>query len=184
MSPDVILGTALADGDIRLAPFQDTHLPALRQACAEDQDVWDIYPYSMLGAHFDVAVARLAQLAEAGSWVRYTAFHEGRLVGMTNYINPDKANGVVEIGGTYFVPSVRGTAFNGAIKRLMIDHAFAAGFRRVEFRVDARNGRSQRAVEKLGAVREGQLRRNRVTWTGYVRDTVVFGLLADEWQAR
>ena len=62
--------------------------------------------------------------------------------------------------------------------------AFACGFRRVEFRVDARNARSQAAMAKLGAVREGVLRADRITWTGHVRDTVLFSLLAAEWRAR
>ena len=99
---------------------------------------------------------------------------------MTNFINPD-AFGVVEIGGTYISPSVRGTGFNRGMKKLLVEHAFANGFTRIEFRVDTRNTRSMAAVAKLGAAREGTLRRNRVTWTGYVRDTAIFGLLRDEW---
>jgi RimJ/RimL family protein N-acetyltransferase len=67
------------------------------------------------------------------------------------------------------------------MKKLMIDHAFACGFTRIEFRVDTRNKRSMAAVLKLGAKHEGTLRRNRITWTGYVRDTAVFGLLEEEW---
>jgi len=64
-----------------------------------------------------------------------------------------------------------------------IDHAFASGFDRIEFTVDARNKRSCAAVLKLGATHEGTLRRNRITWTGYVRDTCVFGLLREEWES-
>ena len=56
----------------------------------------------------------------------------------------------------------------------MLGHAFAAGAVRVQFRVDTRNLRSQAAVAKLGAVREGILRRDRITWTGFIRDTVFF----------
>ena len=54
---------------------------------------------------------------------------------------------------------------------------------RVQFRVDTRNQRSQAAVSKLGAVREGVLRRDRLTWTGYIRDTVYFSILNSEWPA-
>ena len=103
------------------------------------------------------------------------------VVGMTRFINPDE-HGVVEIGGTYIAPSVRGTGFNGVMKKLLLDHAFACGYRKVEFRVDTRNTRSMAAVLKLGATQEGVLRKNRVTWTGYERDTAVFGLLREEWQ--
>jgi len=65
----------------------------------------------------------------------------------------------------------------------MLNHAFAAGAVRVQFRVDSRNQRSQAAMTKLGAIREGVLRRDLVTWTGYIRDTVVFSILDDEWPA-
>ena len=66
---------------------------------------------------------------------------------------------------------------------LMLEHAFDSGAVRVQFRVDTRNLRSQAAVAKLGAVREGVLRRDRLTWTGYVRDTVFFSILDEEWPA-
>jgi RimJ/RimL family protein N-acetyltransferase len=67
------------------------------------------------------------------------------------------------------------------LKRLMLGHAFAAGIRRVEFRIDERNQRSQAAVAKLGAIKEGVLRAERITWTGHVRDTGLWSLLAGEW---
>jgi RimJ/RimL family protein N-acetyltransferase len=65
----------------------------------------------------------------------------------------------------------------------MLGDAFDSGARRVVFRVDALNARSRAAVGKLGAVQEGILRQDRVTWTGRVRDTVIFSILADEWPA-
>ena len=175
----VDLLAVLENHPVRIEPLQDHHLESLRAACAEDSDIWQIYPVNMLGGGFDQAMAQFHSLA---SWVRFAVIdlEQGRLVGMTNYINPD-AFGTVEIGGTYIAPSVRGTGFNRQMKKLLIDHAFAHGFSRIEFRVDTRNIRSMAAVAKLGAVREGTLRRNRVTWTGYVRDTAVFGLLRDEW---
>ena len=77
---------------------------------------------------------------------------------------------------------VRGTGFNRRVKAMMLERAFSSGFRRVEFRVDRRNARSQAAMKKLGAVREGVLRADRITWTGHVRDTVLFAILKDEWQ--
>lgn len=176
------LETVLVDGDVRLEPLAAQHVEPLRAACARDLDIWDIYPVSMLGEHFDRAMEEFHATA---NWVRFAVLHRGSLVGMTCFINPDERNHVVEIGGTYIEPAARGSAgVNTRIKRLMINHAFACGFTRIEFRVDARNLRSQAAVLKLGAVHEGTLRRNRITWTGYVRDTCVFGLLKDEWSGR
>ncbi len=173
------LSGVLEDHPVRLEPLQEHHLEALRTACAEDPDIWKIYPVNMLGEGFDEAMAQFHSLE---SWVQFAVIdmEQGNLVGMTNYINPD-VFGVVEIGGTYLSPSVRGTGFNRKMKKLLIENAFANGFTRIEFRVDTRNTRSMAAVSKLGAVREGTLRHNRVTWTGYVRDTAVFGLLRDEW---
>jgi N-acetyltransferase len=66
---------------------------------------------------------------------------------------------------------------------LMLGHAFNAGAVRVQFKVDLRNERSQAAVAKLGAVKEGVLRRDMQTWTGHMRDTVVFSILDSEWPA-
>ena len=177
----VELSATLEQGAVRLEPLAEHHLEPLRAACAEDKDIWDIYPFSMLDDNFDNAIEAFH---DTTNWVRFAVINRetGKLVGMTNYINPDQ-HGVLEIGGTYIAPSVRGSGFNDAMKKLMIDHAFAHGFTRIEFRVDTRNKRSMAAVMKLGAQREGTLRKNRITWTGYVRDTAVFGLLKEEWGA-
>ena len=89
----------------------------------------------------------------------------------------------LEIGGTYYHPDIRGGPANPSAKRLLMAHAFESGARRVQYKVDALNARSRAAVLKLGAVQEGILRQDRVTWTGRIRDTVVFSILADEWPA-
>jgi RimJ/RimL family protein N-acetyltransferase len=101
---------------------------------------------------------------------------------MSAYLGLDSGRQTVEIGNTYFVPAVRGTGLNGRVKRLMLGHAFANGIRRVEFRVDDRNARSKAAVAKIGGIHEGVLRADRITWTGHVRDTALFSILAGEWQ--
>ena len=172
--------TVLQQGPVRLEPLAEHHIEPLRAACAEDQEIWDIYPISMLDEHFDKA---MELFHNTGNWARFAVIHNdtGKLVGMSNYINPDPLMKVTEIGGTYIAPSVRGSGFNDVMKKLMIDHAFDCGFQRIEFRVDTRNKRSMAAVLKLGAKHEGTLRQNRITWTGYVRDTAVFGLLKGEW---
>jgi RimJ/RimL family protein N-acetyltransferase len=105
------------------------------------------------------------------------------VVGMTSWHDSSEAKQSTHIGMSYIVPRLRGTGLNTLIKHMMIDHAVAIGVRRIGFSVDARNLRSQRAVEKIGGVREGTLRAERITWTGHVRDTVVFSILADEWRA-
>jgi RimJ/RimL family protein N-acetyltransferase len=100
---------------------------------------------------------------------------------MSSFIGIDDNRQVVEIGGTYYRPHLRGTGYNRRVKDMMLERAFSAGIRRVEFRVDSRNLRSQAAMKRLGAVREGVLRADRITWNGHVRDTVLFAILKDEW---
>jgi RimJ/RimL family protein N-acetyltransferase len=166
----------LADGALRLVPLGEAHREGLRAACAQDRDIWDIYPYSMLGDHFDPAFNQMLD----GARQVYAVFDGDRLVGCTSWYAHDPANKAVAIGGTFIAPTVRGGPFNLRLKRLLIRHARACGIVRIVFDVDTRNKRSQAAVMKLGAKLEGVLRRNRITWTGYVRDTAVFSLLPGE----
>lgn len=168
---------------VRLEPLGENHKEDLRAACAADPDTWNkLYPYSMLGEAFDRRWEdHLVKSQADGSWMQYAVMVGGRCMGMTCHISADSVNASVEVGGTYYHPGVRGGAVNPAAKKLMMSHAFEAGARRVVYRVDAINARSRAAVLKLGAVQEGILRQDRVTWTGRIRDTVIFSILAEEW---
>ena len=169
----------MADGDVRLEPLAEAHRAALKAACAEDLDVWQIYATSFDPDHFDASFDLIMSLRR---WRRFAIFAGPGLVGMSCYINIDEERGALEIGNTYYVPDMRGTGLNRIVKKLMIGRAIDCGMRRIEFKVDARNARSQAAMAKLGAVREGVLRADRITWTGHVRDTVLFSILASEWE--
>jgi RimJ/RimL family protein N-acetyltransferase len=155
----------------------------LRCACDADPATWTaLYPYALHEGYFDAGWARL--YADPGpDRINLAVIVEGRCMGVSSYLSVDPGNQTLEIGGTYYHPGVRGGAVNPAAKRLMLGHAFESGARRVQFKVDAINGRSRAAVLKLGATQEGVLRRDRVTWTGRIRDTVVFSILAEEWPA-
>ncbi len=169
---------------VRLEPMGDQHKDALRAACEADQDIWTrLYPFSWAGEHFEPTWARFADQIAQRLTIAYAVVVDGACQGLTCFLAPDAANATVEIGGTYYAPDHRGGAVNPAAKRLMMGHAFACGARRVVYRVDALNARSRAAVTKLGAVQEGILRQDRVTWTGRLRDTVIFSVLADEWPA-
>jgi RimJ/RimL family protein N-acetyltransferase len=178
--PGNALEQELTDGNLSLVPFKAEHAGPLLDACSRDGDIWEIYPVNMLG---EDAEAMLKRFHGEQGWVRLTVLLDDAVIGTSSYINPDPANGTVMIGGTYIEPAARGTGVNRRMKQLMIDHAIGCGFWRIEFTVDTRNARSMAAMEKLGAVREGILRRNRVTWTGYVRDTALYAILADDWRA-
>ncbi|HEU4704657.1 MAG TPA: GNAT family protein [Sphingomicrobium sp.] len=171
------LAEPMTGEDCRAEPLTEAHREALRAACAEDPDIWDIYYASYAPAEFDSSFETLLERP----WVPFALYDGGAFAGMSCFLNVDDSRQALEIGSTYYRPSLRGTGFNRRCKAMMITHAFERGFRRVEFRVDSRNARSQAAMRKLGAVREGVLRADRITWNGHVRDTVLFAILRDEW---
>jgi RimJ/RimL family protein N-acetyltransferase len=168
----------LHDGDLALVPLVEAHREGLRAACAQDDAIWEIYPTNYAGAAFDPQFDSL--LTNPLRQV-YAIEQGGVVVGMTAWIDQGQPGWSVEIGNTFITPALRGTGFNARVKRLLLDHAFACGIERVGFKVDLLNTRSQAAVAKLGATREGVLRHERKTWTGRVRDTVAFSLLRGEW---
>ncbi len=158
--------------------FEERHRHALRAACAEDGEIWQLYANNFGPEGFDQSIDLYRSSKRNRTFV---LFDGNELAGMSSYLGIDESRGVLEIGGTYYRPHLRGTGLNRRLKDMMLARAFHCGIRRVEFRVDRRNGRSQAAMKKLGAVREGVLRADRITWTGHVRDTVLFAILKDEW---
>ncbi|APG62905.1 GNAT family N-acetyltransferase [Sphingorhabdus lutea] len=174
-----VLEKNLTDRDLSLELFADHHVEGLRAAVHEDDDIWQIYPVNLRD---EDAERQLKSFHGEDGWVRFIIVYQGKIVGTTSYIHPDLENGTFMIGGTYIEPSVRGKGINDRMKKLMLDHAFANGFWRAEFTVDTRNKRSMAAVTKLGGTLEGILRKNRVTWTGFVRDTALYSILKDEWE--
>jgi RimJ/RimL family protein N-acetyltransferase len=175
------LAEPMSDGDLRIEPLDESHRAALKAACAEDLDIWQLYSVSYGPEQFD---GSFDLLRSRPNWRAFAILLDGALVGMSAFIGIEPERGVLEIGNTYYVPRLRGTGFNERVKDLMMRRAIDCGFRRIEFRVDARNQRSQAAMAKIGGVREGVLRADRITWTGHVRDTVLFSILAEEWRAR
>ena len=167
----------LGDG-IRAEPMTEAHRAALRSACAEDPDIWAIYSTDFGPAAFDASFDKIMGLP----WVRFVLFDDAdEMVGMSSFLNIEAERHLLEIGNTFYRPRVRGTGVNRRVKDMLMKRAFACGFTRIEYRVDLRNLRSQAAMAKLGAVREGVMRQDRTTWTGHRRDTVLFSILANEW---
>jgi len=158
--------------------FGEQHREPLKAACTEDGEIWQIYANNFGPDGFDDSIDRYTSNPNNRTFV---LFDGDQLAGMSSFLGIDDGRQVLEIGGTYYRPHLRGTGFNRLVKDVMLRRAFDCGFRRVEFRVDRRNARSQAAMKKLGAVREGVLRADRITWTGHVRDTVLFAILRDEW---
>jgi N-acetyltransferase len=106
----------------------------------------------------------------------------GQIVGTTRFMNMDLGNRKVEIGSTWVVPPWQRTFVNTEAKYLMLRHAFESwSCLRVEFKTDALNQASRRAILRLGAKEEGTLRKHLLTWNGRQRDSVYFSILDSEW---
>lgn len=172
------LAAPMAGEGCTALPFAEEHRAALKAACAEDRDIWRIYSVSCDPDHFDGTIDALLARPDAETFV---LFDGDSFAGMSSFLRIDSHHRVLEIGFTYYRPHLRGTGLNRRVKDMMIRRAIAAGYRRIEFRVDARNARSQAACAKLGFVREGIRRADTITWTGHIRDTVTFSVLAGEW---
>jgi N-acetyltransferase len=109
---------------------------------------------------------------------------DGRIVGSTRYFNIDAAHKRLEIGYTWYARDTWSSAVNPACKFLLFRHGFEAlKWNRVELKCDARNKRSRAAILKLGAKEEGTLRKHMVLRDGFVRDTIYFSVVAEEWPA-
>ena len=107
---------------------------------------------------------------------------DGTVVGTSSLGDVDVPNERIHLGWTGYAPAVWGTAVNPATKLLLLEHAFeTCGFGRVKIQTGSKNTRSQAAIAKLDATREGVLRRHMLQADGSFRDTVVFSILADEW---
>lgn len=162
---------------VRLEPFTPDLKKEVREALDCDAETWAIMSSNGLGEHFESwwtkAQARLAYAVR-----RLT---DGRIVGTSSYMTFQPEHRGLEIGSTFLHPDGRGGPVNLEAKRLLLAHAFESGVIRVEFMVDVRNQRSQAAVKKLGARPEGVLRRNKITWTGHIRDTAVFSITDLDW---
>lgn len=177
---------------VRLEPYHEGLKREMQAALDVDPEAWSLFSRAAYGEHFESWWNFSRAKAQAGEFqnfaVRLKA--DGAVIGTTSYLGVRPADRCVEIGATFYRPEARGGIVNPEAKRLLLAHAFADGpqpglfeqpAHRVEIVTDARNLRSQAAIKKLGAHYEGVLRQNKVTWTGHVRDTVVFSIIHAEW---
>ena len=179
------LEPAVLENDFaRMEPIVDAHLPGLLDV-ADDADIWTYMPAGGAGDKFEPFFGYLKHEFEARRWIPHTVFAKGtsgdRVVGMSCYLNIAPHDHKVEIGGTWYHPSVHGTQVNPSCKRLLLQHAFECGANRVEFKTDARNARSRAALRKLGAAEEGILRHHMLLPDGTYRDSAYFSILRGEW---
>ena len=166
---------------VRLEPLQSSHVEDLVVA-AQDPAVWRWLPSRPRTAE-DVTALVAAARADPGR-VAYAVVVDGRAVGSTSYLDIEPELGGIEVGWTWYTPSVWRTAVNPACKLLLLGHAFDdLGAARVTLKTDALNLRSRSAIARLGAVYDGTLRHHRRRPDGTIRDTAFFSILAAEWPA-
>lgn len=168
---------------VRLEPYSPGLRDEVREALDVDPDAWQLFSIAGYGEHFDSWWSGMLDGMEAGTWVSFAIrdLASGRIAGSSSYLEIRPEKQTVEIGATFIHPEFRGGHVNPSIKLLMLGHAFECGARRVELMTDARNARSRAALTKLGAVQDGILRRDRITWTGHIRDSVVFSVTDLDW---
>jgi N-acetyltransferase len=176
-------GVPLVGNFVRLEPYEEALKAEVCVALDCDADAWDLFAMSGQGDHFENWWSNIVRQVSAGQWIAYAIrdLSDSKIVGTTSFLNIKPERQCVEIGATFLHPNVRSGYVNAESKLLMLQHAFLCGARRVELLTDFRNARSQAVIAKLGAVREGVLRRDRVTWTGHVRDSVLFAITDLDW---
>jgi len=172
---------------VRLEPLQPSHVEGLLAAVG-DEETWRHIPSPRPQdrAGMEQIVAGLLRANWAGHQAPWAQVDPatGEVIGMTSYHDIDEDRRAVGIGHTLVGPRWQRTAVNTEAKLLLLERAFdVLGAERVFWYTDIRNERSQRAIARLGAVREGVLRRHRPRPDGTWRDTVVFGMTVDEWPA-
>ena len=167
---------------VRLEPLSQVHAQGLYNRGRTTAD-WMFMPRSNFvdmpdTRHWiDEALATPAQLPFA-----IVETGKGKAVGSTRYLNIRPAHRSLEIGWTWLGSEWQRTAVNTEAKLLLLTHAFERlGCVRVEFKTDARNERSQQALGRIGATREGVLRNHMITQNNFIRDSVYYSVLDDEW---
>lgn len=169
---------------VTLEPLSAAHHDEL-VAAAGDGELWNLWYTSVprpegMAAEID---RRLGLLA-AGKMVPFTTRRnsDGRIIGMTTYMNIDPDTPRLEIGSTWNARGAQGTGTNPESKLLLLAHAFATlGVVAVEFRTSWANLQSREAIARLGAKQDGVLRNHSRVQGGLLRDTVVFSILPHEW---
>jgi RimJ/RimL family protein N-acetyltransferase len=172
----------LAGAHVILEPVADRHVAELL-AAAQDDAVWEHLPWPRPRSEADVAAMLGDERRVAYPFAQVEAA-SGRAVGITTYRDVDERHRTLEVGGTWVGRPWWRTAINTEAKLLFLGHAFdTLRANRVAIKTDIRNERSQAAIARLGAVREGVVRHQYVRRDGTLRDTVLYSVLPEEWPA-
>jgi RimJ/RimL family protein N-acetyltransferase len=179
-----VLPVTLATERLRLEPLSHAHLPGLLAAAA-DGELWKLRITSVpepeqTAAYIDQALKQHAD----GNRLAFAVVDQpsGRVIGSSSYHDIVPAVERLEIGYTWYAQSTQRSHVNTTAKLMLLTHAFETlGAKLVGWRTDNFNFASQRAIERLGARRDGVLRHHALRRDGTVRDTVMYSLAVGEW---
>jgi len=170
---------------VKLVPLDRSHLAGLTEA-GSDPGIWKYMRYGVIDSQEKMLglIEYLLKQQARGTDLPFTVIEKssGKAIGMTRYMDIQPENRAVEIGGTWYGTAYQRTGVNTECKFLLLQHAFdVLGCIRVQIKTDLRNERSQKAIERIGAVREGVLRDHMILPDGTVRSSVYYSILAREW---
>lgn len=179
--------TILTGSIVRLEPLDRRHMQDLAVE-GKDERIWAFMRYGLVDNEEKMLqmIEYLLDHQAQGTDLPFAVIHlaSGRAIGMTRYMAIEPHNRALEIGGTWYGASYQRTGVNTECKYLLLQYAFESlDFIRVQIKTDLRNERSQRAIERIGAVREGVLRDHMILPDGTVRSSVYYSILAREWPA-
>lgn len=172
---------------VRLEPLSLEHTSGL-VAIGLEESIWRFMLYGSMKTPDDLSawVKDMLRRQAAGTDLPFAVRHlpSGRLAGATRFLEIRPKHRALEIGGTWYGLEFQRTAVNTECKYLLLRHAFESlGAVRIQFKTDLRNLPSQKAIERLGAVKEGIFRQHMITPQGVVRDSVYYSIIDSEWPA-
>ena len=181
---DKLKPVVLSGHGIRLEPLARGHIASLQDA-VDDGDIGALNYVAVPGRDGMPAwIEHALAMRDAGRELPFAIVADERVVGSTRFYDIDLSVPTLAIGYTFHAASVWRTHVNTAGKRLMLGHAFdALGAQSVFFHTSHHNLRSQAAIERLGATRDGVLRNHKRHKDGSLRDTVTYSIIASEWPA-
>ncbi|MBI2333869.1 MAG: GNAT family N-acetyltransferase [Chloroflexi bacterium] len=170
---------------VRLEPLGEQHIPGLA-AIGTGQDFWGFMLYGDMKTEADMRnwVLDILEREKKGGDLPFAAIHleSGRVAGATRYLNIMPKDRGLEVGGTWYGPDFQRTAVNTECKYLLLTHAFETlKCIRVQIKTDSLNERSQKAIERIGAVKEGVLRNHMILPDGRIRHSMFYSILDSEW---
>lgn len=173
----------LENAHVRLEPLEERHRAELVAVAEADPAIFKHMPYPVALHGFGPSFDWLRREQAAGRWIPHAVVSRaaGQIVGQSCYLSIRPHDAGVEIGGTWYARAAQGTSINPSAKLLLLEHAFACGAERVEFKTDALNDQSRAALTKLGATFEGVHRRHMRRPDGTWRDSAYFSIIRQEW---